>query len=282
MPTHPADPATRHYRGCVAYDGSGFYGWQRQILDGVELRTVQHELESAANRVLKPTDRRVVVHGASRTDTGVHAQGQLIRFHAATRIPADRIARAITSRLPEDVAVTHIEPADPDFCVFRQVRDKQYRYRVFTGNRRPLTVRHQVYHCFHELDLVRMQEAARQLVGTHDFAGFSAAGHGRATTVRTVHACEVQSHRPPTGDEVHLVVRGDGFLYNMVRIIAGTLVDLGRGQAPPDAVQRTLASRDRRDAGRTLTAAGLTLEWIRTADGFRTDRPAQAVEHASG
>src|SRR5690606_19854723 len=131
--------------------------------------------------------------------------------------------------------------------------------RVFNSERKPLDRRFCVYHYWWDLDLDRMNDAARRLVGEHDFGGFAAAGHGRTTTVRTIHDCHVE---PGPNDEVHVVVSGSGFLYNMVRIIAGTLVEVGRGLREPSVIDRVLASADRRDAGTTLPPQGLVLEWI--------------------
>ena len=274
-PGHPAGVTNsnvplvqRRYRLVVAYDGSAFYGWQRQVHDGVEWRTVQQAVEDAVNRVVKPADRRISVLGASRTDTGVHARGQVATFDATTRIPLHRFGRALVTRLPDDVDIRRVDVVPDTFSVFTQVTTKQYRYRVFNSNARPLGLRHLVYPCWHRLDLGLMRDAAARIVGTHDFACFSSAGSVRATTVRTVHACDVEHHDLPGGPEVHLVLRGDGFLYNMVRIIAGTLVDIGRHHIPPDSVQRMFDTGDRRHGGRTLSPGGLSLEWIRYADGF--------------
>lgn len=251
-------PATvKRYKLTVAYDGSAFHGWQKQHPPGGEpLRTVQGVLEQAVRELLK---QPVNLLGASRTDAGVHAFGQTAQFDAATPIPLERLAKAINSRLPEDVEVRHAELAPPRFDCINDPISKQYRYRIFNSEHRPLGLRHLVWHCWMTLDVERMNEAARRLVGMHDFAGLAAADHGRKSTIRTIHHGQVMR----AGDEVHIVVQGDGFLYNMVRILAGTLVEVGRGYFEPGRIDAILAQADRRLAGPTLPPQGLCLEWIK-------------------
>jgi tRNA pseudouridine38-40 synthase len=247
----------RRYRMVIAYDGSQFHGWQKQHPPSSEpLRTVQQVIEDVLRELLK---QPISLLGASRTDAGVHARGQCAMFDAASPIPLERMKQAINGRLPDDVEVLEIDYAEPTFDVIQDVVTKQYRYRLFNTDRRPLERRWVVYHCWLELDVDRMNAAAARLVGTHDFEGFSAAGHGRTTTVRTIHRCTVER----VGEEVHILVEGDGFLYNMVRIIAGTLVEVGRGRFEPTRIDEILATRDRQRAGPTLPPQGLCLEWIR-------------------
>jgi len=256
--TDVAPTATRQrYKLTLAYDGTKFHGWQKQIPPtGKPLRTVAGVVENALRHVLRqPLD----LVGASRTDAGVHAHGQVAHFDADTSIPLERLAHAINSRLPEDVEIVHAETAPPGFDAISDPISKQYRYRVFNTPRRPLTMRHAVWHCWVPLDADRMTDAAARLVGTHDFEGFAAVSHGRATTTRTILRCGIECHPP----EVHLVVEGTGFLYNMVRIIAGTLIEVGRGRFAPDRIDRILESCNRRQAGPTLPPQGLCLEWIK-------------------
>lgn len=255
----PGTPGVKRYRMTIAYDGAAFHGWQRQP----ELRTVQQVIEEAMRvRLGQPLH----VQGASRTDSGVHALGQVAHFDAATRIPTERLAPAITSRLPRDVEVRNVVEAPSEFDAIRGAVDKQYRYRIWMSPHRPLHQRDQVYPCRYRLDLNAMHDAAARLVGEHDFAAFATAGHGRATTVRTVFACYFETAGTPDAPEVHLVIRGNGFLWNMVRIIAGTLVEIGRGSRQPDLIETLYETGDRSLAGKTLPAAGLYLEWIRYAD----------------
>ena len=241
----------------IAYDGTHFHGWQRQQPPGRDpLRTVQGVLENAMRVRLK---QPVNVIGASRTDAGVHAEGQVAHFDADCPIPLERLPLALNSRLPDDVEVRHAEVVPDTFDAIRSCVGKRYRYRLYTGDRRPLLRRHQVFHVFYELDPDRMNDAAARLVGTHDFEGFATAGHGRESTVRTVTACRVEPHE---GDELHVVIEGDGFLWNMVRIITGTLVEVGRGLWEPDRIDEVLATADRRFAGPTAPPQGLCLEEI--------------------
>lgn len=271
------------YRLTIAYDGTEFHGWQRQVPpEGSELRTVQGVVTDA---IVQAVQQPVVVQGASRTDAGVHALGQVAHFDAQTRIPVERLADAINARLPRDVEVLEARPAAGGFDACTDAVEKQYRYRLWTSRRRPLGERHRVYHCMAALNVEWMRQAAAMLIGEHDFAAFAAAGHGRESTIRTITGCEVQrrcqepflpvreatvlcdepwaGRVPDTLSEVHIIVRGGGFLYNMVRIIAGTLKEVGRGRFDPSHIQTLLTEKRRQLAGPTLPPQGLCLEWIR-------------------
>jgi len=253
----PGVPQAVRYKMTLAYDGSGFHGWQKQHPPGEDpLRTVQQVVEDALVRLLGQPVRLL---GASRTDAGVHAAGQVAQFDAATAIPLDRLKMAIRARLPEDVDVVAVEAAPPGFDAIADVTSKQYRYRIHNRESRPLWRRKHVYHNWVPLDVGRMNDAAARLVGERDVAAFANSRHGRESTVRTIHHCAVESH----DEEVHVVVAGSGFLYHMVRIIAGTLLEVGRGRFEPEVVDKALASADRVDAGPTLPPEGLVLEWIR-------------------
>ncbi|HEX7010655.1 MAG TPA: tRNA pseudouridine(38-40) synthase TruA [Phycisphaeraceae bacterium] len=267
IPPQPATEATprsakpltvRRYKLTIAYDGTLFHGWQKQHPPGGEpLRTVQGVVEQAIQELL---GQKIHLVGASRTDAGVHAMGQVAQFDAASPIPLERMAMAINARLPPDVEVRHVELAPPKFDCINDAVSKQYRYRIWHSEHRPLGLRNLVWHCWTPLDLGRMNDAAQRLVGMHDFAGLAAAGHNRRSTVRTIHHCAVERSTEP---QVHIVVQGDGFLYNMVRILAGTLVEVGRGLFEPERVDQILATGDRRLAGPTLPPQGLCLEWIK-------------------
>ena len=258
-----AEPTLKRYKMTIAYDGTAFHGWQKQEPPGLEpLRTVQGVVQRATMEVMK---QRVEVVGASRTDAGVHARGQVAHFSAATRIPLERIHMAINSRLPRDVEVMAVEEVHAEFDAISDAKHKRYRYRVYNSTHRPLDKRFCVWHCWLRLDIERMNIAAKKLIGTHDVAGLANADHGRDYTVRTIFDCFVEQspafmHDDP---EVHIVVEGSGFLYNMVRIIAGTLIEVGRGHFEPEIIDRILETADRRLAGPTLPPEGLCLEWIR-------------------
>lgn len=248
--------AKQRYKLTIAYDGTQFHGWQRQCPpDAEELRTVQGVLQQAMARTLQVP---INLKGASRTDTGVHALGQVAHFSAELRIPTDRLAMAINARLPQDLEVRQAEPVHRKFDAIADVTSKQYRYRIWCDQHRPLVHRHYVNHIWTPLDARLMAEAAKRLIGEHDFGAFAAAGHGRQSTVRIVHDCRIET----CDQQLHIVISGNGFLYNMVRIIAGTLVEIGRGRWPADYIDHLLLTADRQQAGPTLEPQGLCLEWI--------------------
>jgi tRNA pseudouridine38-40 synthase len=260
--TPPAQPPAQtpgklRHKLVIAYDGTLFHGWQIQKQpDGAPpIRTVAAVVQQTLARFYKEP---IALVGSSRTDAGVHALGQVAHYDATPRIPVERVAKAINSRLPDDIDIRQASIAPPGFDAITSTTQKQYRYRVHNTSHRPLHTRHQVYHCWYPLDLALMQQAGRLIEGTHDYAGFTCVDHGRVTTVRTVLECRVET----LGTEAHIVVIGTGFLYNMVRIIAGTLVDVGRGHKTLDDVKRALEAQDRRSAGETLPPQGLCLEWI--------------------
>ncbi len=247
----------RRFKLVLAYDGTDFHGWQRQA--GV--RTVQQDLEATLQRVLK---HPLTVAGASRTDTGVHARGQVACFLSHVAWPVENLRRALGHHLPADMALVAIEEAPAGFHPARDARGKLYRYRIFNSERRPVTtlVHRYTWHVWYSLDLARLHAAAALLVGTHNFAGFASQGSPRAETVRTVKQVIVRR----AGDEVVVEVEGDGFLYHQVRNMVGTLVEIGRGHWPPERIAEILSVCDRRLAGRTAPPQGLCLEWVRYAD----------------
>lgn len=283
----------------IAYDGTDFHGWQRQeplranimasgsgdlprVMDPVDdapervsLRTVQHVVQEAVVRVL---GQPVTIRGASRTDAGVHARAQVatfVREREAIGPADDKLVEAINSRLPDDVLVREARRVRDDFDPIGDCLGKGYRYRLHTGRQRPLWDRRYVHHVREELDADAMREAAALFVGEHDFAAFAKAGHGRESTVRTVFACEVARQ----GDAgVSIDVSGGGFLHNMVRIIAGTLVEVGRGRLTGDDIIAALTTGDRRCAGPTLPPTGLCLEWIDYPEPGTEPGPAKGPE----
>lgn len=281
-PRHdPPQPTTRQdydgpplrYRMTLAYDGANFHGWQKQHPpDQAPLRTVQQVVEDALIDLFK---QPIILTGASRTDTGVHAEAQVAMFDVATPIPAERLHMAINGRLPDDIELRDIQIAHPDFHCIKDVVSKQYRYTILTGDRRPVWYRHLVHHTRFNLDPSRMEDAATRMLGTHDVEGFAAAGHGRTSTVRTIHHAAI-THEPANdsfpGQRIHFDVAGNGFLLNMVRIMAGTLVEIGRGQFEPHRIDQILETADRQLAGPTLPPNGLCLKWIRYGEGEGGDR----------
>jgi tRNA pseudouridine38-40 synthase len=246
----------------VAYDGTAFHGWQKQHPpDAPPLRTAQGVLEEAVRAVVRAP---VNVFGASRTDSGVHAVGQVAAFDAECSVPLERLPAAITSRLPDDIQVTAAEVVSNAFNIIGDVEEKGYRYIVAFGRReactRPLFDRYWTAWTSSQLDVALMQQAAKDLIGRHDFRAFTRVNQTRESTVRTVHTCSVEA---VDGDRLHIDVSGEGFLWNMVRIIAGTLVEIGAGRRAVDSIADTIASCRRDQAGITMPPEGLCLQWIR-------------------
>jgi tRNA pseudouridine38-40 synthase len=256
-----AGPGSKTYRLLLAYDGREFAGWQRQP----GLRTVQQELEAALARI---TGEPVRCIASGRTDAGVHALGQVVSFQSATRLAPAVLAKALNAELPEDMLVFEVALAPPRFHALRDALRKRYRYVIEDGRLRDLFARHYLWHVFASLDVEAMQAAASLLVGTHDFASFQTGGSPRLSTVRTIYDLVVQRRAGELTDRVVIEVEADGFLYNMVRNIVGTLVEVGKGKQPPPWVGQVLAARQRAAAGMTAPAQGLYLvgveypEWV--------------------
>ncbi len=254
------------YKLTVAYEGTHFHGWQKQHPPGEDpLRTVQGELEIAVQEAVR--DESVRVLGASRTDAGVHAHGQAAAFTCDAEFEPDRLRDAVCSRLPEDVQVLDAAIVPDSFDPIQDCVSKGYRYRLAYARRRPasrpLFDRRILAWTPYELDLDRMNRGASLLIGEHDFASFTRINHGRDTTVRTIHECTI---RPDGPDCCMIDVSGSGFLYNMVRIIAGTLLEVGRGRIEPEAIASIIERTDRSAAGPTLSPEGLCLMWIDYGD----------------
>lgn len=254
----------RHIRLVVEYDGAELCGWQRQA-NGP---TVQGHLEAALGKLLA---HEVTVTGASRTDAGVHARGQVASFRTERTIPLHGIRRGLNSLLPSAISVAEASEVADDFHPRFSATGKHYRYLVFTRADRSPLWRSRAWHHPGPLDLAAMRQAAGALIGEHDFAAFRAAGCTARTTVRNIE--EIAIGDAATWDP-HLVaidVRGNAFLRNMVRIVVGTLVEVGEGRRPVDQVAEILASRDRTQAGLTAPAQGLELVSVRYG-GRRAER----------
>ncbi len=232
----------------VEYDGTDYAGWQRQA----NALAVQQVLEET---LLRLTGERIVLHGASRTDAGVHALGQSAHFDTDSRIPGEKFSYALNALLPHDIRVRESRDVPPDFHARFSTKGKRYRYLFWDAPHAGALNRNTHAHSIYPLDDARMRREAQSLVGTHDFAAFAASGSVVKDTVRTIWRADVTRD----GNEVKLIVEGSGFLYNMVRIIAGTLRDIGSGKLEPGALARAIDSGDRLDLGVTAPAHGLTL-----------------------
>ena len=235
----------------ISYDGTNLNGWQVQPNGN----TVQQALESAVEQV---TCEKVRVTGSGRTDAGVHAKGQVAHFDTDTTIPPERIFKALNVHLPSDIRVLSSERVDEAFNACRTAKKKTYSYTFYASKvELPLEERFKVR--IDEMpDLERMRRGGEILKGTHDFKGFCASGSGAKTTERTIYSIEVVAEN----NIVKILVTGNGFLYNMVRIIAGTLIDLGQGRTSEEQIREMLETGKRSLGGKTLLAKGLCLEKV--------------------
>jgi tRNA pseudouridine38-40 synthase len=239
----------RNIRLTLSYDGTEFHGWQTQP----GFRTVQRCLEEVLAALTGEADIRVNASG--RTDTGVHAVGQVVNFRTKTHLTTEVILRALNATLPADIVVREVVEAAADFDANRDARRKLYRYVLHDGPVPDVFQRNYCYHTRYRLDAAAMARAAAVLCGTHDFACFETEWPNRASSVRTITHLAINR----MADWIWLDVEADGFLYNMVRAIVGTLVNVGRGYWPEEKVAEILAACDRTQAGPTAPAQGLFL-----------------------
>ena len=233
----------------VAYDGTHYCGWQLQQ-NGV---TIEEMLNRALSELLKEP---VTVIGASRTDSGVHALGNVAVFDTENRMPGDKICFALNQRLPKDIRIQSSEEVPLSWHPRKQNCVKTYEYKILSRKMEIPTQRLYSHFCYWPLDVEKMREAAEYLVGEHDFASFCTVKHQAEDTVRTVYSLDIAKGMD---DVITIRISGSGFLYNMVRIIAGTLMKAGMGVYPPEHVKEILRARDRQQAGQTAPACGLTL-----------------------
>ncbi len=235
----------------VAYDGTRYAGWQVQKSAGNQKPTIQQALESAFGRILR---EQVKIAGSGRTDAGVHAQAQIAHLRTQSSMPVSRLLYSVNQLLPKDIAVLDIRKAADGFHARFGASSKCYRYRVFTGKVVPPFIRACVYPVRHPLDAALIRREASHLKGKHDFTAFARAG-GQGSAVRKLYAVKIRKSR----DELHFEFEGNGFLHGMVRSMVGTLLDIGRGRLPAGTIRRMLRTRQRRLAGTTAPACGLTL-----------------------
>jgi tRNA pseudouridine38-40 synthase len=244
--------AVRKIKLTVQYDGSRYSGWQIQP----GKRTIQGELVEALSNLV---GIRTYVHGASRTDAGVSALGQVALFEIDSPIPTENFTDAINDRLPREIVVTSAEEAPGGFDLFGSVKSKLYRYTIYLGRYRPVLRLNQCWHISKKLDAAAMNRAAQLLVGTKDFKSFASAADRRESSVRTIFRCDVTDE----DKWIYVNVEGDGFLYNMVRNIVGTLVEVGVGRWKPEKINEILETKNRTAAGRLAPPQGLCLIWIK-------------------
>lgn len=239
----------------VAYDGTDYCGWQ--------IQPNGETIEGVLNRELTNLlGEEIVVTGASRTDAGVHSDGNVAIFDTEARMPADKISYALNQRLPEDIVVQQSMEVALDFHPRHCESKKTYEYRILNREFRDPNRRKNTYFYYRKLDIAAMQKAAEYLVGTHDFKSFCSIKAQVETTVRTIYELTVTKNE----DFITIRITGNGFLYNMVRIIAGTLIEVGLGEIPPQQIERILEEKNREAAGPTAPACGLTMIGIEFLD----------------
>ncbi len=249
----------RNLRLTLRYDGTDFSGWQTQP----GRRTVQATLEAAVASITQ--EPRVRVNASGRTDAGVHALGQTANVYSATKLPCDTLRKAVNAKLPPDVVVTEVAEAAQSFCANKDAVAKRYRYVIRDGRVPDPFLRKYAWHVRADLDAAAMRRASACLVGRHDFRCFETKWPNRLTSVRTITDLTVER----VEETIRVEVEADGFLYNMVRAITGTLVQVGRGYWPESKVGEVLRAMDRRRAGPTAPPEGLFLLKVTYPDAAR-------------
>lgn len=239
----------KNYKITLQYEGTKYSGWQTQ---GNTTNTIQGKLESILEKMV---GEAVEVFGSGRTDAGAHARGQVANFKVKTDKKTKEILEYLNEYLPRDISVTHIEEVPMQFHSRLSAKEKTYVYRIWNSTVPNVFDRREVYECPQKLNIEKMQEAASHLVGEHDFKSFCANKRMKKATVRIIYQIEIKK----LGDEIQFILRGNGFLYNMVRIIVGTLMDVGEEKRRPDEILNILEAKKREAAGGAMPAQGLTL-----------------------
>ena len=242
----------RNIKLLIAYDGSRYNGWQRQ--ENTE-NTIQGKLETLLSKM---TGEMVEIHGSGRTDAGVHAKGQVANFHTDTKMTIEEIKEYMNEYLPMDIAVLEVKNAAERFHSRLNVKRKTYCYHIWNSQVPNVFARKYSYQVPEPLDLEAMKKAAFYLLGTHDFKSFCARKKMKKSTVRMIESIDFQKE----GDMIQITYRGNGFLYNMVRILTGTLIEVGKGERQPEEMKEILESQDRAKAGFTAPAQGLFMERV--------------------
>ncbi|SFJ72222.1 tRNA pseudouridine38-40 synthase [Terrisporobacter glycolicus] len=240
----------RNLKLTIQYDGTKYCGWQKQPNSS----GIQGTIEYAIYEITK---EKVNIIGSGRTDAGVHALGQVANLKTNSNIPAARIPDALNAKLPKDISIIDCQEVSDDFHSRYSATGKIYRYLIYNKPYRSPLYKDISYHVRYDLDIEKMRVEAQSLLGTHEFKGFMSSGSSVKDTVRTIHNISIEE----SGDLIVLEVEGNGFLYNMVRIIVGTLVDIGRGRIDKP-LEEIIASQDRGEAGHTAPAHGLFLKKV--------------------
>lgn len=238
----------RNIKLTIAYDGTCYNGWQRQD----KVKTIQGEIENA---MMKVFEKKHNLHGAGRTDAGVHARAQVANFKTSSTIPIDKIVKAINSLIPTDIAILKAEEKDSSFHSQYNAKQKFYRYQIFNSQNRDPFKESNFWRVGYNLNLTLMRKEIKCLIGQHDFKSFKASEKIEKRTVRVVNFLEINKKK----NDILIDIKGEGFLYNMVRNIVGTLVDIGRGYLPEESMNNILSKKDRTQAGQTAPSKGLFL-----------------------
>ena len=246
-----------NYKITLQYDGTGIQGWQKQTRTQ---NTIQGKLEAI---LTKMTGVQTEVHGAGRTDAGVHAYGQTANFKLREAIPEQKILSYLNRYLPRQIAVTEICQVPESFHSRLSAKSKVYLYRIWNGPYSPVFERNFLYHIPEPLAVAPMRTAAAFFMGEHDFRSFSADRRSKKSTIRTLFHTEIQTLSAPLGTEVRIILHGSGFLYHMARIITGTLIEAGFGLRASEEIPALFACRDRSKAGFTAPPQGLILQEVR-------------------
>jgi tRNA pseudouridine38-40 synthase len=238
----------RNIKLVIEYDGKGFNGWQKQP----NKLNIQGEIERAIGEI---TGEEIDLIASGRTDAGVHSLGQTANFKTNSKIPIEKFAIAINSKLKKSIVIQSAEEVEERFHSRYSVKSKKYRYTINNSQYGSAIYRDMEYHFPIKLDVEKMQEAAKYFEGEHDFKAFKASGTSSKSSVRKIYKAEVIKD----GDRIHIELTGNGFLYNMVRIISGTLLDVGIGKIKPEEIPEIINEKNRSKAGKTLPAQGLCL-----------------------
>ncbi len=241
----------RNIKLTIEYDGKNYSGWQRQK----DVMTIQQKIEDVISEI---TRENIEVIGCSRTDSGVHAKAFVCNFITESTIPSEKFKLAINQKLPKDIVILNSEKVDLEFHSRYHSKGKTYLYNILNRQERPVINRDYVYHFNKNLDIDLMIEASKYFLGTHEFDSFKNIGSSVQTTERTIYNLNIYKDE----QNIKIQVTGDGFLYNMVRIMVGTLLDVGMGKIPPNAIKHIIAAKDRTKAGRAVPAQGLYLQQV--------------------
>ena len=258
----------QRYKLTIAYRGTHYHGWQWQAAnqyykgppppEGQGIPTIQETVERAVKEVVR---HPIALIGSSRTDSGVHAKGQVAHFDTdQVQIPPEGLCRAINAALPDDIVIRGVQPVADWFDAIASTTSKRYQYLIWNASERSPFFCDLAWYRWQPLDASLMQEAGGHFIGEHDFASFARPGHLRENTIRRVISCDVSRRR----EMIVIGIEGGGFLWNQIRIMVGTLVEVGMGKYPPGRISEMIEARDRRAAGPTAPPEGLYLQWIRT------------------